>query len=491
MTRSLLPLATLALLTSACPAASGSLDIVVPLGSAPVPGDDDDTETPPISQAAALCAPESSEPSDTPAIAFSVGSEFFIARADGTSERIHDFAASEDDSARVRSIVTAGGFSAVLGRSDAAGQFFATFDADGELIAEGFRNNTNLPYIHDMYLSDEGWLTAYTGSWSGFVVSPDGDYMELPGVVPTAAPFSAGRVSVVRGEWFDHERAWWTPQNGLEPLAFEPREFLLHRVGRHLVYSADVGDGDIQLVLEDGETVERIDVPDDAPRVESIETDRWILLGGPTRSGPSFRTLRVDTRTGTVEDLAAVLPEGFWTMRSGRLDVDAGGALLLPIRTDGAAGLFRSEHGVEWELVGEAVYGAMSLVNGNRGGAVLSRSVPNIGSSFVDEEYGDLDSSWTPIEGDHLQFIRPSDGQTWLLPAPPNGGFWDWNWAEETRPRHYVSMDGTCAAYWETDTREDVRLRLVHIDSGPVDAAVLPDTTAAGSQAGPIAFYSL
>lgn len=491
MNRSLFLLATLSLLTSACPATSGNGDSTVPPDSPPTQADDDDTGAPPSSDAAALCEPENSDPSDTPALAFSIGSQFFMARADGSKEMIRDFAASEEDEVLIRSVVTAGGFSAVLGRSEIEGQFFATFNEDGDLIAEGFRHHTTLPYINDMYLSSEGWLTAYTGNWSGFVVSPDGNYMELPGVIPTAAPFAAGRVSVVRGESTDHERAWWTPESGLEPLAFTPREFLLHRVGGHLVYSADVGEGDLQLILEDGDTVTQIDLPDDAPRVESFEADRWLLLGSAPHMDGAFRTLRVDIEEHTVEDLSVVLPEGFRTMRNGKLDTDSSGALLLPIRTDGAAGLFRSEHGVEWELLGEAVYGAMHLVNGNRGGAVLSRSIPNIGSPFVDEEYGELDSSWEPIEGDHFQFIRQSDGHTWLLPTAPEGEFWDWGWAEDSRPRHYVSMDGTCAAYWDTKTSEEVTLRLVHIDGGPVDMEVLSGTTAASSQAGPISFYDL
>ena len=487
MTRSLFLLTALGLLTSACPAPSDSSTTPPPTDPPPL-----DDELPPVtSEASALCDPTNLEPSDVPAITFTNASLLVRVLADGTEEILHDFATAEHDEVSIRSLITAGSFSAVLGRSDVSGQFFATFDSDGELIAKDFRNGTSLPHINDMYLNEEGWMTAYTGQWSGFVVSPEGNYMELPNVVPTAAPFAGGRVSVVRNEWAEHERAWWTPESGLEPLAFSPREFLLHRVGDHLVYTADVGDGDLQLILEDGETVEQIDLPDDAPRVEPIETERWVMLGGAPHSGNAFRVIRVAPSTGTIQDLDVELPEGFWTMRNGTLDLDATGALILPIRTDGAAGLFRSENGLDWELIGEAVYGMMNLVNGNRGGAVLSRAVPNMGSPFTDEEYGQIDTSWTPIEGDHFQFIRPSDGQSWVLPAAPAGEFWGWGWAEDTRAQHYISRDGTCAAYWDTESQSGPQLRLIHIDEGPLDLMLSSGDGSISSQVGPIAFYNL
>ena len=132
----------------------------------------------------------------------------------------------------------------------------------------------------------------------------------------------------------------------------------------------------------------------------------------------------------------------------------------------------------------------MELSNGHRGGSSLSRAVPNIGSPFVDEYYGELDSSWSPIEGDHFQFVRHSDGQAWLLPGAPAAEIWDFTWAEEARPAQHVSADGSCAVYWATDREGWAQLRLVQIESGPLPEELLGEAVVEGHEAGPAVFFS-
>ena len=78
-----------------------------------------------------------------------------------------------------------------LGRSDSL-QSFGMFDEDGELIAEGFRNNTTRP-TSTRCNSERGRMAYGHTGIIGFV-HPEGEYT-THSLVPTAAPFAGSRVS--------------------------------------------------------------------------------------------------------------------------------------------------------------------------------------------------------------------------------------------------------------------------------------------------------
>jgi hypothetical protein len=318
-------------------------------------------------------------------------------------------------------------------------------DLDGAVVWQrsfsASRSGPNPPDGVSLFLSGDDWLAAAgpalgatsTPPSATLLVSPDGHEDRLVGWLALAPPFS-GPVVAVRNAG-GAGGGWWQP-TGSEVVALEQPGSVdpAFAFADRLVY---VATADANRIL----VSERVAPPHDAVST-NLATDivatappGWVLLASSLGADGGTSLARFDALTGAVAQPMPIYPAGFRALGgAAAASVDADGSIVMPLRNDYTAGVFRFSPGsTDWSLIGRTMGQVESVQVTARSGTFVIEALGTNGV-FVPTQVWNAPAP--PGDAPELlqsstQVVRPDTGESHVLPAM----------------HPVVSEDGLCVAY--------------------------------------------
>ena len=306
----------------------------------------------------------------------------------------------------------------------------------------------------NQFLGEKGTLAI--SSWgpdgaSGYVVWPDGNVAEVPGVIPIGGPTAAGRFpALLTPDSYIQEYGWSAP--GVESVPFEygvyyggaPVESggVLYYLGM-----TDEASGSLALVAESEDATGALPLSAETAYLGNVAApfalvrDDYIWNAPQSLANPLAGTAKSVAPPGDLSAFGMAYYNG--------ATVDDEGSVLLFARGASAGGLYRTKDlGASWQRVGKSLSHVWDAQIAARGGTFVVAATDSPGYFPMDpwEEPAPGESPADAL-GPSVEVARPAEGISRSLDAAASS--------------FVLSKTGSCLAYTAAD-----RLRVIHVGGG-------------------------
>lgn len=272
------------------------------------------------------------------------------------------------------------------------------------------------------------------------VISTDGTSRWRSEAAAVGPLDEAGRVPVEEYPNSATPVRWWSPAtDSLSPLGAGGE------AGRAVVSGPftvawELADAGVLLTSHRGARSDRFTLPFASLDGFSFDArdEGWLLA---TRRGDDGAMHRIDLANGRMEAITARYPERFGVGEDRRPGLTSDGALMTVMSDGEWAGLYRSEDGARWTLVGRHVTGTLGVETSERAGTYVVRAHNDL---FVGMEWPErVRDEPGGLRGPSQHVVRPSTGRDVVLFAgDPERGF--------GAPEVAISPTGRCVAWVES-----------------------------------------
>lgn len=306
----------------------------------------------------------------------------------------------------------------------------------------------------NQFLGEKGTLAL--SSWApdgatAFVVWPDGNVAEVPGVIPIGGPTAKGRFpALLTPDSYLQEYGWSAPGAEAAPLEYgvyyggAPVESggVLYYLGM-----TDEESGSLALVAESEAATGALPLSADAAYLGNVAAPFAMVRDDYVWSSPQ---ILANPLAGTAKSVA---PPGdlyaFGMAYYNGATVDDEGSVLLFARGASAGGLYRTKDlGASWQRVGKSLSQVWDAQIAARGGTFVVAATDDAGYFPMDtwEEPAPGESP-ADAKGPSVEVVRPADGISRSL--------------DPAATSFVLSKTGSCLAYTAAD-----RLRVINVADG-------------------------
>jgi hypothetical protein len=395
-------------------------------------------------------------------LAFNVGDQLKLAFADGTARTVHTFGAQLPSTGSIGRVDDVQG-DRILAEANIAYQpAGAPSQRTTELVLLDRQGNVvwqrTAAEFGTARLGTDGTLAVSDGQDQTLVVARDGTERTLAGQWSPIAPAPDGSLLVqAPPPGGDGSLGWLRPgRDTVERLSIQPNGDA-RWVGDRVAYLGYQNALDV-VVFASPEKAQVVPLPQGYGQSFAITGVAGPWLEVQRYGGAALTLLRVDARTGAVDELRDAPPSGTRRFDGGGLALPQpadDGSLIGAFRNDYIGNLYRStDGGASWTPFGFSVANVLALDLAVAAGGTFV--VQSSDQQFYLPAFGpwsDPPPGVTPeLTGRFVQLARPGDGVRYPLPALAG----DRSVA--------LGSSGRCASYWALDTdKKSARLEVLDV----------------------------